>query len=138
MAPCLARKIAHCLRNQPQKDGLAVAAAELESRVCWPRTDDAVQDEPKARRFFVSGTVQGVGYRYFVERAARHLNLAGYVRNLRDGRVETYAIGPSAALAALRGSLERGPQGSLVAGVSEEAAEIDARFANAFSIEYDG
>jgi acylphosphatase len=97
-----------------------------------------VQDEPKARRFFVSGTVQGVGYRYFVERAARHLNLAGYVRNLRDGRVETYAIGPSAALAALRGSLERGPQGSLVAGVSEEAAEIDARFANAFSIEYDG
>jgi len=90
-----------------------------------------------AKRFFVSGTVQGVGYRYFVERAARHLNLAGYVRNLLDGRVEAYAIGDADALATLRTSLERGPRGSAVSGVVEEPAEIDARFANAFSIEYD-
>jgi acylphosphatase len=90
-----------------------------------------------AKRFFVSGTVQGVGYRYFVERIARHLKLAGYVRNLPDGRVEAYAIGEPAALASLRESLERGPQGSSVSGVIEEPAEIDARFANAFSIEYD-
>ncbi len=93
--------------------------------------------EQNAKRFFVSGTVQGVGYRYFAERAARHLKLAGYVRNLSDGRVEAYAIGPHEALATLRASLERGPTGSSVSGVTEEPAEIDPRFANAFSIEYD-
>jgi len=96
-----------------------------------------VQQEQKAKRFYVSGTVQGVGYRYFVERGARYLKLAGYVRNLRDGRVEVYAIGGSAALASLRENLERGPQGSSVTGVSEQAAELDPRFADAFSIEYD-
>jgi acylphosphatase len=133
----LVRKISHCLRNQPQKDRLATPAAGLESRVCWPWADYAVQQEQKAKRFYVSGTVQGVGYRYFVERSARYLKLAGYVRNLRDGRVEVYAIGPSAALASLRENLERGPQGSAVAGVSEEPAEIDPGFADAFSIEYD-
>jgi acylphosphatase len=90
-----------------------------------------------AKRFFVSGTVQGVGYRYFVERAARHLKLAGYVRNLGDGRVEAYAIGEPDALATLRASLERGPKGSSVSGVIEEPAEVDAHFANVFSIEYD-
>lgn len=96
-----------------------------------------VHSEQNAKRFFVSGTVQGVGYRYFVERAARHLKLAGYVRNLGDGRVEAYAIGEAEALATLRASLERGPRGSSVSGVVEEPAEIDARFANAFSIDYD-
>src|SRR6202034_291335 len=134
----LVRKISHCLRNQPQKDRLAAPAAGLKSRVYWPWADYAVQQEQKAKRFYVSGTVQGVGYRYFVERGARYLKLAGYVRNLRDGRVEVYAIGPSAALASLRENLERGPQGSSVAGVSEEPAEIDPGFADAFSIEYDG
>jgi acylphosphatase len=96
-----------------------------------------VQLEQKAKRFYVSGIVQGVGYRYFVERAARYLKLAGYVRNLRDGRVEAYAIGPLAALDSLRQSLAGGPEGSSVTGVDEEWAEIELRFASAFSIEYD-
>ena len=133
----LGRKISQCLRNQPQKDTLAAPAAGLKSRVCWPRADYAVQQEQQAKRFYVSGTVQGVGYRYFVERGARYLKLAGYVRNLRDGRVEVYAIGGSAALASLRENLERGPQGSSVTGVSEQPAEMDPGFADAFSIEYD-
>ena len=97
-----------------------------------------MQQEQKAKRFYVSGTVQGVGYRYFVERGARYLKLAGYVRNLRDGRVEVYAIGGPAALASLRDNLERGPQGSSVTGVKEEPADLDPGFAEAFSIEYDG
>lgn len=96
-----------------------------------------MQEETKAQRFFVTGIVQGVGFRYFVERAARRLNLAGYVRNLRDGRVEAYAIGSLEALASLRMSLERGPMGASVTGVSQELAEIEARFAQGFSIEYD-
>jgi acylphosphatase len=96
-----------------------------------------VHEEQNAKRFYVSGTVQGVGYRYFVERAARHLKLTGYVRNLRDGRVEAYAIGTVEALSSLCLSLERGPNGSSVTGVIEESAEIDMRFAEKFSIEYD-
>ena len=96
-----------------------------------------MREETNAKRFYVSGMVQGVGYRYFVERAARYLKLAGYVRNLRDGRVETYAIGSAASLDSLRMSLERGPNGCSVTGVTEEPAEIEMRFAECFSIEYD-
>jgi acylphosphatase len=96
-----------------------------------------VHEEQNAKRYYVSGMVQGVGYRYFVERAARHLQLTGYVRNLRDGRVETYAIGPAAALTALRQTLERGPKGASVTGVIEEDATIERNYVDAFTIEYD-
>jgi acylphosphatase len=116
---------------------MRVAVHELEFCVCCSGIESVVHAGQNAKRFFVSGTVQGVGYRYFVEREARQLKLAGYVRNLLDGRVEAYAIGEPNAIATLRASLERGPQGSAVSGVIEEPAEIDARFANAFSIEYD-
>ena len=51
-----------------------------------------------ARRYFVRGHVQGVGFRYFVERIAADLKLAGYTRNLDDGRVEVYAVGSPAKL----------------------------------------
>ena len=60
-----------------------------------------MHEEPIAKRFYVSGLVQGVGYRYFAEHAAKRFKLAGYTRNLRDGRVEVYAIGPVESLAAL-------------------------------------
>jgi acylphosphatase len=96
-----------------------------------------VRDPLSSKRYYVSGTVQGVGFRYFVERAARQLKLAGYVRNLSDGRVEVYAIGASASLAALQKELERGPRGAFVSRVEEEEAPLDLRFSESFSIEYD-
>ena len=40
-----------------------------------------------ARRWFIHGRVQGVGFRYFAQRAALELGLTGYVRNLDDGGV---------------------------------------------------
>jgi acylphosphatase len=88
-----------------------------------------------ARRYFVSGMVQGVGFRYFVRQTAKRLGLAGYVKNLRDGRVEVYAIADASALASLREALERGPRGASVSGVSEEEAPIDPNFASGFSVE---
>lgn len=91
-----------------------------------------------AKRYYVSGTVQGVGYRYFAERAAAQFGITGYVRNLRDGRVEVYAIGPADSLASLRARLERGPVGASVEKVAEEDAPIDTQFQQDFSIEYDG
>jgi acylphosphatase len=96
-----------------------------------------VTEEVRARRYYVSGTVQGVGYRFFSERTALRLHLAGYAKNLRDGRVEVYAIGPLKSLEALRGELERGPRAASVAGVAEEEATIETRFAHGFSIEYE-
>jgi acylphosphatase len=96
-----------------------------------------VDEKETARRYYVSGAVQGVGYRYFVLRVARELGLVGYARNLGDGRVEVYAVGTGASLASLRIELRRGPGAAEVSGVVEEDAEIEARFAKSFTIEYD-
>jgi acylphosphatase len=90
----------------------------------------------ESRRFFVSGTVQGVGYRYFAMRTAQRLGLAGYARNLPDGRVEVYAAGIASKLGELRNELERGPQGASVAAVAEEEAPLNPEFAKGFSIEH--
>jgi acylphosphatase len=61
-------------------------------------------------RFFVSGEVQGVGFRWFVARHARGLGLGGYARNLPDGRVEVVAAGGGAeAMARLEELLRAGP-----------------------------
>lgn len=96
-----------------------------------------MNEERCARRFLVSGIVQGVGYRFFAQRAAERLGLAGYTKNLRDGRVEVYAIGSKGLLADLRRELERGPAGASVSDVRESDAAVEARFEGGFSIEYD-
>jgi acylphosphatase len=93
--------------------------------------------EPKqARRYFVLGVVQGVGFRYFAHRAAERLHLSGYAKNLPDGRVEVYAIGTAEDLVKLRSVLERGPWGASVSEVKEEDAAIDSNYANDFDITY--
>lgn len=78
-----------------------------------------------ARRWFVRGRVQGVGYRYFAQRAATGLGLRGYVRNLADGRVEAYAVGREDRLSVFAGMLYRGPHWSDVRGVEEQEAAIE-------------
>ena len=77
-----------------------------------------------ARRWYVRGRVQGVGFRYFAQHAATSLNLTGYACNLDDGRVEVYAAGSSEALDELAGMLHRGPRFSDVRGVEEQEAEL--------------
>ena len=68
-----------------------------------------------ARRYFISGDVQGVGFRYFVQRRAHKLQqLKGFVRNLYDGRVEVYAEGDENQIKDLEAALHQGPQGSRV------------------------
>ena len=71
-------------------------------------------------RYHVSGRVQGVGYRYFVVREADRLGLAGYARNLEDGRVEIVAEGADAALASLEAALREGPSFARVERVERE------------------
>jgi acylphosphatase len=89
----------------------------------------------QARRYFVSGRVQGVGYRIFAQRAAEELGLGGYTRNRADGRVEIFAMGPAPELCKLRLELRKGPLMARVAEVSEEPAIVDSRYSNSFSIE---
>ena len=93
--------------------------------------------ETQAKRYFVSGRVQGVGFRFFVERTAASLGVGGYVRNLYDGRVEVYAVGSAERMHALKNALARGPRMAAVDRVEERDADILQDYANEFSIERD-
>ena len=68
--------------------------------------------------------MQGVGFRYFAQHSASALGLTGYARNLDDGRVEVYAVGPEKKLSELAGALRQGPRWSDVRAVQEQEAEV--------------
>lgn len=89
-----------------------------------------------ARRYVVTGRVQGVGYRNFVEHTAGRINVDGYVRNRRDGSVEVYAMGTPEELEKLRRALERGPMMAQVAHVSEEPSVVEAKYEGNFTVEF--
>ncbi len=72
-----------------------------------------------ARRFFISGDVQGVGFRFFAQRAAARHQIVGYVKNLDDGRVEAFAEGPIQSVEAFKHELATGPRFSSVDQVEE-------------------
>lgn len=91
----------------------------------------------QARRFYISGMVQGVGFRFFAQRVADRLGVAGYVKNLPDGRVEIYAIGSPEQLRAMRGELARGPRLASISEVAEEDAEVLLRYTGGFTIEHE-
>ena len=73
----------------------------------------------EARRWLVSGRVQGVGFRYFAQRKAEELGLSGWARNLDDGRVEVYAAGSVESLSDLAAALHLGPRMAEVRGVEQ-------------------
>lgn len=93
--------------------------------------------EKKAKRFFVSGKVQGVGYRYFAMDTAEQMGITGYAKNLADGRVEVYAIGSISQLRDFVRELRRGPALASVAEVAEVEAEILLDCSSGFSVNYD-
>jgi acylphosphatase len=73
-----------------------------------------------ARRFIVSGRVQGVGFRYFTVQAAERAGVVGTVRNLPDGTVEAIAEGSLATLAEFLKEVRRGPSFSRVTSIDEQ------------------
>ncbi len=75
--------------------------------------------------FLVKGRVQGVGFRWFVQREAAALELKGWVRNTEEGHVEVVAAGQPEALNELKTELRRGPRGSRVDAVLEH--ELDPK-----------
>ena len=72
-----------------------------------------------ARKFLISGDVQGVGYRFFAQRAAAKHQVVGYVRNCADGTVEALAEGPVTNVESFKHDLATGPQWALVQQVEE-------------------
>jgi acylphosphatase len=77
----------------------------------------------RARHAVVRGDVQGVGFRFFAERAARGLGVRGWVRNRPDGTVETLAEGEEEAVGEYLARLRRGPSASRVDEVLVEDAD---------------
>lgn len=77
----------------------------------------------EARRYLVRGRVQGVGFRWFVEREAHVLGIAGWVRNNHDGSVEVLAQGKREQLSGLHSRLREGPRAARVDAV--EVSEAD-------------
>ncbi len=94
------------------------------------------EKEKQARRFFVAGRVQGVGYRVYVQGLAEELELEGYTRNRQDGRVEVFAMGEPEKLRLLRKELKKGPMMARVTEVNEEPATVDTRYSGNFTVEY--
>lgn len=80
-----------------------------------------------ARRYLVEGRVQGVGFRYFAQQAARRSGVRGWVRNLGDGRVEALAEGGAAAVAAFEQAIRRGPPLARVDGFETETRDPAGR-----------
>jgi acylphosphatase len=80
--------------------------------------------ETAARLWRIRGRVQGVGYRSFAQRSAVELGLTGYAKNLPDGGVEVYAVGPPGQLSAFAGLLRTGPRWSDVRAVDEQEAAV--------------
>ena len=87
-----------------------------------------------ARKFLIRGEVQGVGYRFFAQRAAARHQIVGYVRNCPDGTVEAWAEGPASNVEAFKQDLTTGPQWAVVDQVEEINLEPTGTY-SAFRIE---
>ncbi|MBS1195729.1 MAG: Acylphosphatase [Actinobacteria bacterium] len=80
----------------------------------------------EARRVLVAGRVQGVGFRWSAVAEGERLGLAGWARNLPDGRVEVHAQGDPRAVAQMVEWLRQGPPRAEVTGFSQQPMEPDA------------
>ena len=78
------------------------------------------------RQVTITGRVQGVGYRAWVDHTARNHDLEGWVRNRRDGRVEALFAGPPEVVSEMVAACRRGPSSARVESVQEEPAGPDA------------
>jgi len=87
-----------------------------------------------ARKFTISGLVQGVGFRFFTQRAAARHQVLGYVRNLPDGRVEALAEGDEKSVEDFRNDLTAGPTFSRVEEIEEIVLEPSGLYSS-FRIE---
>ena len=80
-----------------------------------------------ARRYRITGRVQGVGFRFFAEAAARREGVRGWVRNTPDGAVEVLAEGDAEAIERFERSIRQGPSSARVADVEVDLVAPSGR-----------
>jgi len=85
------------------------------------------QPEAERREVYYSGRVQGVGFRYTVRSLAGRYDVSGFVRNLRDGRVQLVAEGPPGEVAGLLEAV-RGAMGRYIRGERQETGAATGSF----------
>jgi acylphosphatase len=98
----------------------------------WSMTSS--EKSVEAKRYIVRGRVQGVGFRWFVEREAHMLGIAGWVRNNHDGSVEVLAQGTRDQLSGLHSRLREGPRAARVDAVEVSEASLTSELSS-FRIE---
>ncbi len=91
--------------------------------------------EMKRVKVYVSGVVQGVGFRYFTKKVAREIGVRGYVMNLNDGRVLVVAEGEEEQIEKLISALKVGPKSAIVKNVEVIEEEYKGEFEN-FEVRY--
>lgn len=84
----------------------------------------------KVAHVFISGFVQGVGFRQCVKRKAKELNLYGWVKNLPDGRVEILLQGPKEKIEKMVELCQKGPFLSEVENVNVVWEDTDQKYDN--------
>ena len=87
-----------------------------------------------ARRYVISGRVQGVGFRWYVMRRAQALKLRGVVRNLPDGRVEVVAAGSDEAVKRFEDDLREGPSLARVTDIDQSELPADQIWGTSFKV----
>ena len=112
-------------------------AAGTAVRFVFERVTPKIPQGTRRARVFVSGRVQGVGFRDFTENQARRLKVAGFVKNLPDGRVEAVIEGPAAAVAALVDEMRRGPRAAKVEAIDVKDETPEGEF-EAFDVVVEG
>ena len=97
----------------------------IECKIFPGMTESSSASSRTSRRYRVSGRVQGVGFRWFVQDRALALGIEGWVRNLPDGDVEVYAAGSEGSLRRLRADLEQGPPAARVSRCVESEVPLE-------------
>jgi len=102
-----------------------------------PATRPATGPAERRVHVYVGGHVQGVGFRAYVQKQAQDLKLKGWVRNLRDGRVEAVIQGQGDGVEKMMGVVRKGPASSRVDSVEVKDEAVGGELKD-FVIKSDG
>ena len=137
-SPLLENSRAECRESNIYKANMKILpAAGTAVRIVFQRVLPKIAEGTRRVHVFVSGRVQGVGFRDFTQNQARRLKVAGWVKNLPDGRVEAVLEGPAKAVEDLLAEVKRGPRSAKVESVEAKDETPEGEF-EAFDVVVEG
>ena len=137
-SPLFQNPRAECRESNIYKANMALLPpAGTDVRFIFERAMPKIAEGTRRAHAFVSGRVQGVGFRDFTQNQARRLGVTGFVKNLPDGRVEAVLEGPAAAVAALVEEMGRGPRAAKVEAIAVKDETPEGEF-QAFDVIVEG